>query len=560
MRALVLASHTDDGEIGCGGAISRWIEEGHDLHYVAFSTAQTSVRPGLPTSILEVEIREATAILGIPEVNLRILSSPVRRFSEHRQEVLDELIGLRERLNPDVILIPSPDDIHQDHQVVAQEGLRALKRHTLLGYEEPWNNIAFQTRCFVALEERHVERKIKALACYRSQSHRAYLDAEFLRSLARTRGTQVEGGYAEAFEVLRWMVPRGASLEISGRVLLTACGCPGASTLIRMLKGIVERRIEVIGADVDDQAVGRFLADSVHVVPPADDPTFVQSLLDLVDAVEPDVVFSQSSAEVPVLARHLERFEERGVAVPISRPEAIDIASNKHTMYETLRVKTDLPLPAYRLVPSLDSFRDAISELRYPDCPICFKPPIAKGSRGFRVLDAHADRKDLLLNQEPNSRYITIEECEAIFREDLAFPDLLVMEMLEGPGYTTDPIVLNGEMLLCTVKTMEAARWGVIVRGELVDRPELVEQTSEILKAIPLSYNVNLQFIGERLIEINPQVSTFIYQDDLNAPYLAIRLALGEIGPDDVRAYQDRVAIGRRMVRYMDQVFWTTWP
>ena len=161
-----------------------------------------------------------------------------------------------------------------------------------------------------------------------------------------------------------------------------------------------------------------------------------------------------------------------------------------------------------------------------------------------------------MLNYKPNSRYMSLNEFEAIFQGDPAFPKLLVMEYLEGMEYTTDPIALDGEMLLCTTKTVEAARWGVIVKGQLVDKPGLVEQTREILKAIPLSYNVNIQFIGDKLIEINPRVSSFIYQDDLIAPYVAIKLALGEITPDDVRRLQSRTAYGRRMVRYMDQVFW----
>jgi len=65
-----------------------------------------------------------------------------------------------------------------------------------------------------------------------------------------------------------------------------------------------------------------------------------------------------------------------------------------------------------------------------------------------------------------------------------------------------------------------------------------------------------LQFIGGKLIEINPRVSTFIYQDDLIMPYLAIKLALGEMTEEEVREQQGKVKIGRRFVRYMDQVFY----
>lgn len=203
---LVLAPHTDDGEIGCGGTVARFVEEGKTVYYVAFSTARTSVRPEFPDNILELEVKAATKTLGIPPERLIILDFPVRHFPEHRQAILQTLVDLRKELAPDLILVPSPNDIHQDHQVIAAEGLRAFKRHTVLGYEEPWNNIVFETRCFIPLQKHHVACKIKALHCYKSQAHRAYLNDEFMWSLARTRGTQIEGGYAEAFEVLRWIM------------------------------------------------------------------------------------------------------------------------------------------------------------------------------------------------------------------------------------------------------------------------------------------------------------------------------------------------------------------
>jgi LmbE family N-acetylglucosaminyl deacetylase len=204
---LILAPHADDGEIGCGGTISRMREHGKNVHYVVFSIARSSVRPEYPADILETEVKRAVDVLGVPQVNLTLFDYPVRYFTEKRQEILDEMIELREKLAPHLVFVPSANDIHQDHQVIAREGLRAFKRHTILGYEEPWNNIVFETRCFVPLEERHVRNKVEALRCYESQRHRKYLDEDFIWSLARTRGTQIEGGYAEAFEVLRWVWP-----------------------------------------------------------------------------------------------------------------------------------------------------------------------------------------------------------------------------------------------------------------------------------------------------------------------------------------------------------------
>ena len=108
-------------------------------------------------------------------------------------------------MQPDLVFIPSPNDLHQDHKVIAEEGIRAFKKSTILGYEMPWNNISFNTISFIPLEERHIKKKIDALRCYETQRYRSYLSEDFIRSLARTRGTQIEVEYAEAFEVIRWV-------------------------------------------------------------------------------------------------------------------------------------------------------------------------------------------------------------------------------------------------------------------------------------------------------------------------------------------------------------------
>jgi len=204
-RVLILAPHTDDGELGCGGTIARFIEEGKEVYYAAFSVAEKSVPEGFPKNILEIEVKKAMKILGVSESNLLIYKYEVRTFSYHRQEILEDIISLRKELQPDLVFIPSPNDLHQDHKVIAEEGIRAFKKSTILGYEMPWNNISFNTISFIPLEERHIKKKIDALRCYETQRYRSYLNEDFIRSLARTRGTQIEVEYAEAFEVIRWV-------------------------------------------------------------------------------------------------------------------------------------------------------------------------------------------------------------------------------------------------------------------------------------------------------------------------------------------------------------------
>ncbi len=205
-NVLVLAPHTDDGELGCGGTIARLVEEGKTVHYVAFSICEESVPDRFPEDILATEVAEATASLGIEGDNLTVYRFAVRTFPGDRQRILDALVELRGRMRPEIVFLPSSDDMHQDHKIVCEEGIRAFKKTTVLGYELPWNNIRFESTALVPLEKRHLASKIEALKFYKSQEHRNYVDESFIESLAEVRGAQAGCSYAEAFEVVRWII------------------------------------------------------------------------------------------------------------------------------------------------------------------------------------------------------------------------------------------------------------------------------------------------------------------------------------------------------------------
>jgi len=205
-KILVLAPHTDDGEFGCGGTIAKLIDEGHDVYYAAFSACQQSVLPQFPSDILITEVKEATKILGVKPENLILFDYDVRTFGYHRQEILDDLIKLRKDIDPDLIFIPTLTDVHQDHHTIAVEGMRAFKFKSIMSYELPWNNFSFSTSSFIHLDEKYIQTKVNALKAYQSQAHRSYSDEDFIRSVARTRGVQIGIRYAEAFEMVRWII------------------------------------------------------------------------------------------------------------------------------------------------------------------------------------------------------------------------------------------------------------------------------------------------------------------------------------------------------------------
>lgn len=202
-RILVLAPHTDDGELGCGGAIAKFCAERKEVFYVAFSDCKKSLATGLPSDTLKNECKKATALLGIKEAHLTFFDHDVRTFPEYRQHILEELVKLNKSIQPDLIFTPASQDIHQDHGVIYAESLKAFKYCSILGYELPWNNFSFNCDFFIQLTEKNVQTKIDSLAAYASQSHRSYFKKDFISSLAKVRGVQAGTDYAEAFESIR---------------------------------------------------------------------------------------------------------------------------------------------------------------------------------------------------------------------------------------------------------------------------------------------------------------------------------------------------------------------
>lgn len=205
-NVLILAPHTDDGELGCGATISKFLREGKKVYYVAFSSCEQSLPKEVPNDALKTELYEATQQLGIPRDNVFIFNYEVRNFASHRQEILDDMIMLSKKLKPDIVFIPSIKDIHQDHYTIAMEGLRAFKMISILCYEVPWNNLTFDNQAFTCVDEQDVLNKIAAIKCYKTQENRSYTTEEFTRSLLKTHGVQIGVDFAEVFEVPRLII------------------------------------------------------------------------------------------------------------------------------------------------------------------------------------------------------------------------------------------------------------------------------------------------------------------------------------------------------------------
>jgi carbamoyl-phosphate synthase large subunit len=334
-------------------------------------------------------------------------------------------------------------------------------------------------------------------------------------------------------------------------VLVSASGAPGTAALLRALRQNGEREVRLVGTDMSEQSVGRHLCDAFHLVPAGSDPCFADAMLGVVEREQADVVLPQSSFDLQGLAEHRERFP---VPVLVSRPETIRRSNDKAESYALLH-RLGVPAPQFRRVRGAAQVEAAAAELGYPARPVCFKPVFSSGSRGFRVLDPSVDRAHQLLHERPGSVAMRLEEALELLPAE-GGPDLLVMELATGGERTIDGIADGSRVVLGHAKTREAMRAGLAMFFVTLDEPELMEIAGRIVGELEIEWFFNIQLVGEQVIEVNPRISTVVYQEDLNLPYLGVKRALGEISNDELSALAERVRPGRTALRYFDQLEW----
>ena len=240
--------------------------------------------------------------------------------------------------------------------------------------------------------------------------------------------------------------------------------------------------------------------------------------------------------------------------VLVSSPETVHRSNDKAETYELLQ-RIGVPTVEFRRVAGARQVEAAAHELGYPDRPVCFKPVFSSGSRGFRILDPTVDRAHQLLHERPGSVSMRLEEALELLPDE-GGTELLVMELATGGERTIDGIADGKRVVLGHPKTREAMRAGLAMYFVTLADDGLMEIADKIVREVAIEWFFNIQLVGDRVIEINPRISTVVYQEDLNLPWLGVKRALGEISDDELEAMRTRVRPGRTALRYFDQVEW----
>jgi carbamoyl-phosphate synthase large subunit len=341
------------------------------------------------------------------------------------------------------------------------------------------------------------------------------------------------------------------------RVFITGAGAPGAPGIIKSLRKVHERDIAILGGDANPgNSSGAGLLDRIFQIPPAESPDFISRVLDICISEKIDVVLPLVTRELLVFAQKKELFAKNGIYVSVSDPESLQTANNKYLLMKFCH-ESNIPVPDFRLVHSLEEFRDAAKELGYPGRKICFKPPLSNGLRGFRIIEDGQDRLYSLMNEKPNNIYISFNEFVSICENGKMFPELLVMEYLPGEEYSVDALADNGNFICAIPRSRDYIKMGISFAGTVTKDKQITGYSKSVIEGLKLNGNIGLQFKRDlngtpRIIESNPRVQGTIVlcaAAGANLVYDAVRLGVGE------KPGVPKVNWGLKMIRYWDELF-----
>ncbi len=318
-------------------------------------------------------------------------------------------------------------------------------------------------------------------------------------------------------------------------VLVSACGAQFMPGLADCLKENGERNIRIIGVDMGTDPTVLQMVDDLYQVPVADDPTYIDRLLEICKAEKVDVVLPFMSAELLPLIDRKDEFEAIGTVVSVSDRKSVEITTNKFRFYQFMR-ENKLPVPRFALVKKSDELIAACEACGYPDNAVCVKATELSGSRGIRIIKPDVSRFDILFHEKPNSFFTTMEDLLSTLNERDEMPEMMAMEYLPGMEGSVDLIAEEGKILYMAYRESTVNLHSIPQAGELKDNPEAYEIAEKVIGALNLTGSADLDFKNDAdghpvLMEINPRIAAtmkIFKEGGLNLPYLRIKQLLGE--------------------------------
>ncbi|TVY12025.1 ATP-grasp domain-containing protein [Paenibacillus cremeus] len=342
------------------------------------------------------------------------------------------------------------------------------------------------------------------------------------------------------------------------RILLTGAGSPAASGFIRSLRLSQDLEFTVIGMDCNSDAVGFHMTDKHVVGPRASDAAFIPFVLNICAKEKVDLIFSLVTDELIKLSEAKEELLRAGTRILISSADSLRNVIHKGRLYQSLQTM-GMSVPEFRIVNTPADLIHSLYDLGYPNHPVCFKPVISDGSRGFHILDKNVDRFQMLFREKPSSAHIGEEELIRILVGHVEIPETLVMEYLPYEEYSVDLLAADGKVVVAIPRLREATVGGITTKGLITREQDIIDYAVTVAEGLNLNGNIGVQIRRDRqrnpkIVEINPRIQGTIVHctaAGINLPVLAVKQAFGIVPSKEELG----VKWGTRMTRYWEEVF-----
>lgn len=197
-RALFLAPHPDDLEIGCGGTLLKMLAAGREVRLVYLTDGSAVGTPDRATHFAKVRRAEAEAVvrrLGLPPQEFPAYPEPSYRDPARRTDRIRDFVALLDGFRPDAVFVPWFTDQHPDHRYTCHLLAEALRtsahRPAIYGFE----TLSFVPPGLVVDISAQLAEKLELVRLFRSQFD--FLDyAHVVETKARTYASLVPGATA----------------------------------------------------------------------------------------------------------------------------------------------------------------------------------------------------------------------------------------------------------------------------------------------------------------------------------------------------------------------------
>ncbi len=344
------------------------------------------------------------------------------------------------------------------------------------------------------------------------------------------------------------------------RILVPSIGHPTRPSLVEAFRSEDDHhRVRVIGADMDADGIGPYVADEFVQVPGRSDPRYIDRILEICRDKKIDVYYALGEEEAIASGERMAEFRAAGVAViQPGDPEMLRISSNKARYHEYFRER-GIPHAGFASVRRFEDIEPTLRRMGFPEIDVFLKPAVSKGGRGARLVTAR-EGKDVGADVRAAGQPVqTIEQALEDFRPQAGpgFAELIAMEYLPGTYYSIDVLSRDGEVLYAVPKIRVRGTASNTTVGQVDLNPATIEMARQACRAFGFSYLQNYEMKldrnGEpRIYDINPRGGTSLIlckAAGANIAWFAVLMALGEPIP------KVEMKDGVRMLRHYREFF-----